>query len=252
MTLEGHDPRNVPAWMGMWTYVEQNGSARGRCPAGWARSPRRSPSRLRDARRHGAALDARARPRALRRTRRRCAHRERHRRRRPRRLRDRPAPAARAAAPPSTAPCRRSRRSSATSALVGEVPDLPARGGAARRPAAGAAHRPAPLPPARTPGRSWGAAGSPRTSSPPCSAPASGCATRSRSGSTGHPVSWCRSGAARRTACCGRAATPSPAGSARARRSRTSTLAGAHATPGAGLPSVGLSAALVAQVIGPA
>jgi len=23
MTLEGHDPRNVPAWMGMWTYVEQ-------------------------------------------------------------------------------------------------------------------------------------------------------------------------------------------------------------------------------------
>jgi UDP-galactopyranose mutase len=22
--LEGHDPRNVPAWMGMWTYVEQN------------------------------------------------------------------------------------------------------------------------------------------------------------------------------------------------------------------------------------
>ena len=29
-------------------------------------------------------------------------------------------------------------------------------------------------------------------------------------------------------------------------------MAGAHATPGAGLPSVGLSAALVAQVIGPA
>ena len=28
--------------------------------------------------------------------------------------------------------------------------------------------------------------------------------------------------------------------------------AGAHATPGAGLPSVGLSAALVAQVVGPA
>ena len=24
MTLEGHDPRNVPAWMGMWSYVEQN------------------------------------------------------------------------------------------------------------------------------------------------------------------------------------------------------------------------------------
>ncbi len=24
MTLEGHDLRNVPAWMGMWTYVEQN------------------------------------------------------------------------------------------------------------------------------------------------------------------------------------------------------------------------------------
>ena len=23
MVLEGHDPRNVPAWMGMWTYVEQ-------------------------------------------------------------------------------------------------------------------------------------------------------------------------------------------------------------------------------------
>ena len=22
--LDGHDPRNVPAWMGMWTYVEQN------------------------------------------------------------------------------------------------------------------------------------------------------------------------------------------------------------------------------------
>jgi UDP-galactopyranose mutase len=29
-------------------------------------------------------------------------------------------------------------------------------------------------------------------------------------------------------------------------------LAGSHATPGAGLPSVGLSAALVAQVVGPA
>ena len=24
MSLEGHDPRNVPAWMGMWSYVEQN------------------------------------------------------------------------------------------------------------------------------------------------------------------------------------------------------------------------------------
>jgi phytoene dehydrogenase-like protein len=24
MALEGHDPRNVPAWMGMWTYVERN------------------------------------------------------------------------------------------------------------------------------------------------------------------------------------------------------------------------------------
>lgn len=24
MVLEGHDPRNVPAWMGMWSYVEQN------------------------------------------------------------------------------------------------------------------------------------------------------------------------------------------------------------------------------------
>jgi UDP-galactopyranose mutase len=24
MTLEGHDLRNVPAWLGMWTYVEQN------------------------------------------------------------------------------------------------------------------------------------------------------------------------------------------------------------------------------------
>jgi UDP-galactopyranose mutase len=28
-------------------------------------------------------------------------------------------------------------------------------------------------------------------------------------------------------------------------------LAGAHTTPGAGLPSVGLSAALVAQLVGP-
>jgi UDP-galactopyranose mutase len=29
-------------------------------------------------------------------------------------------------------------------------------------------------------------------------------------------------------------------------------MAGAHTTPGAGLPSVGLSAALVAQLVGPA
>ena len=57
-------------------------------------------------------------------------------------------------------------------------------------------------------------------------------------------------GAAHRWACCGRAATGAPA------RARTPIpgvyAAGAHATPGSGLPFVGLSAALVAQAIGPA
>ena len=53
-------------------------------------------------------------------------------------------------------------------------------------------------------------------------------------------------------ACCGRAAPPSAAGSARPRPIPGVYAAGAHATPGGGLPFVGLSAALVAQVVGPA
>ena len=65
------------------------------------------------------------------------------------------------------------------------------------------------------------------------------------------PATWSSSGVARRWACAGRAPTVSD------RLGPTTPVpgvyaAGAHATPGAGLPFVGLSAALVAQVIGPA
>ncbi len=75
---------------------------------------------------------------------------------------------------------------------------------------------------------------------------------RSSPGSTGRPATWSSGGAARRSGVrwAGRRTvsdrlgptTPVPGVYA----------AGAHATPGAGLPFVGLSAALVAQVIGPA
>ena len=58
--------------------------------------------------------------------------------------------------------------------------------------------------------------------------------------------------APRRTACCGRAAARSGSGSARAPRSRACTPPARTRRPGAGLPFVGLSAALVAQVVGPA
>ena len=154
--LEGHDLRNVPAWMGMWTYVEQrfgswtvpgrDGVARGRARLAAG-----------DPRRHGAAVHPGPRPRAVRWQGRRRPHRERHRRRRPRRLRDRPAPAARARAERGPDHARDPAGRSATSASSARCPtSRPRWCCTATRcwccaPAAS-------LPPARTRGRSWGAA----------------------------------------------------------------------------------------------
>ena len=184
MALEGHDLRNVPAWMGMWTYVEQNFGA-WTVPGGMGSLADALASRLRDARRDRAALHPGPRPRAVRRPGRRRAHR------------------AAASSTPTRSSCAIDpRRLPALAPMRGAhdagdpAGDLPRRhrrhgarparrGGAARRPDAGAAHRRRRRPRARTRGRSSAAAGSPRTSSPPCSAPASGSATRSRSASTG-------------------------------------------------------------------
>ena len=61
-----------------------------------------------------------------------------------------------------------------------------------------------------------------------------------------------RCGTGRRWACSGRAGPPSAAGSGPTTPIPGVYAAGAHATPGGGLPFVGLSASLVAQVVGPA
>ena len=97
MTLEGHDLRNVPAWMGMWTYVEQNfgvwtvpGGMGSLADALAARLQTRGVTVLLST----AALDLEL----VRRTGRRGPHRQRCHRRRPGRRGDRPPPAARAGA----------------------------------------------------------------------------------------------------------------------------------------------------------
>ncbi len=118
----------------------------------------------------------------------------------------------------------------------GRDPGPGPRGGPARRSDAGGAPRRAGTRTEGRPGPSTVGAGSPRI-----------CwwrwpGTRSTSGSTwwsdttAPRVSSSSTGAGHRWACCGRAAAPSGVGSARPRRSPGVYAAGAHATPGAGLP----------------
>ena len=107
-------------------------------------------------------------------------------------------------------------------------------------------------PRAATPGPCTGAAGSPRTCWSRWPGTASTCATRSSPGSTARRATSSRPGAARRWACCGRGGPRCGAGSGRTPRSRGCTPPGRTRRPGSGLPFVGLSAALVAQAIGPA
>ena len=172
-------------------------------------------------------------------------------RRRPRRLRDRPAAAARAGAagrahdagdPAGDLPHRRRRRGARPAA----------RGGAARRPDGGAAHRRARRPQGA---HAWTLLGRGRLAEDIVTAlQRSGIRVRDQVevrvdrsprdlveewGGSPYGVLWQgRNTVTRRLG----PTTPVPG----------VYMAGAHATPGAGLPSVGLSAALVAQAIGPA
>lgn len=150
----------------------------------------------------------------------------------------------------SSARCRRSRRSSPTSASRVTCPTSPPSWSSTRSrcsPCARAARRPR----AARPGRCTAAAGSPRTCSTRWPATASTSATRSSHASTsprdqvdrwgGSPmgVLWQGRGTVRH-----RLGPTTPIAGVYA--------AGAHAAPGAGVPFVAQSAALVAQVVGPA
>ncbi len=77
-------------------------------------------------------------------------------------------------------------------------------------------------------------------------------ASRSSPGSTSPRATRWTGGVARPGACSGRVARPCAGAWGRGPRSAGVYAAGAHAAPGSGLPFVGLSAALVAQVVGPA
>ena len=151
----------------------------------------------------------------------------------------------------SSARCRPSPRSCATSGSWARCPRCPRRWCCTATPCWSSA-RAAPLRRARTPGPSWAADASPRTSSPRCSAPGSASATRWRCASTGPRSTSCRlwGGSPYGVLWQGRNTVSRRLGP------RTPVpnvlMAGAHATPGAGLPSVGLSASLVAQELGPA
>ena len=138
--MDGHDPRNVPAWMGMWSYVEQNFGV-WTVPGGMGALAEAMTKRLAE---RGVTVllgDHRPRPAA---------------RGRPGGRRSTPTPA------PSTptwscarstrAACRCWRRTSTKTmpaippvvchlGLVGDVPGPAARGGAARRPDPGRAHQ---------------------------------------------------------------------------------------------------------------
>ena len=167
-------------------------------------------------------------------------------------VRDRPASAAGAGAVRASGPCRRSRRSSPTSAWTATLPDLP--------------HEVVlhgdPMLVVRTGGpapdgaAAWTILGRGRLAEDVLRRPRAAQDRHPRrtssAGSTGRRATSSTRGAARRSACCGRAAQ-----TIRGRLGPTTPIpgvyaAGAHATPGSGLPFVGLSAALVAQAIGPA
>ena len=173
-------------------------------------------------------------------------------RRRRRRVRDRPAPTAGARADSCSGRCRPSRRSSPTSASRATCPTCRTRWCCTATRCWSSAPA-APPPTAAPPGPCTAAAGSPRT----CSArwPGTGSTSAQQRRHPHRPLPARprrRAGAAPPRACSGRAArrcgdrlgptTPIPGVYA----------AGAHATPGSGLPFVGLSAALVAQAVGPA
>ena len=160
--LDGHDPRNVPSWMGLWPYVEQNFGV-WTIPGGMGRLAEAMTKRLgerkvqvllgtraRDLRIEGGrvvavdtdqgALDA-----------------------------DVVVVARRPARAPRAGPARRPHHARDP---AGRQPPRPvrrrarpaARGGAARRPDCSWCARTAPPPRAARPGRCWAAAGSPRTS----------------------------------------------------------------------------------------
>ena len=250
---DGHDLRNVPAWHGR-AVVRRAAVRRVDRPGRPRRARDRAGRPPRHPRRHRPDRHHRPRPGAA---------------RGPGRRRSPPRPASStptwSCARSTRAGCPRWRRTSSRT-----MPAIPpvvchvgldrrarpagpaARGGAARRPDARGPHR-RPRPGRRRPrGPSTAAAGSPRTCSARWPGTGSTSASGSSYGSTGRRATSSTRGAARRWACCGR-------GGRRPRRRLGPTTpvpgvyaAGAHATPGSGLPFVGLSAALVAQAIGPA
>ncbi len=206
---EGHDPRNVPAWAGLRSYLEQSFGA-WRVPAalgGMARLTEALEKRM--ATRRVTVLTGtpvldlvvrQGRVAAVRTDGGRAPRRRRG-------LRDRPAPAARAGGPrrphhagdPAGRHPPRSRRRAARPA---------ARAGAPRRPAARRPHRwprtrgPRRLDPARTGQAGRGHAPRPGPARPRRARPGR------RPASTAPRATWSSAGAARRTACCGRAARP--------------------------------------------
>ena len=249
-TADGHEPRDVPAWVGVTAYVEQRFGA-WTVPGGMAAitaGPRAATGHPqgRGPHRHRGARRARARrPRGRR------DHRRRPPRRRRRGRRGRPASAAHARpararddarAPPGRLPPRARRRA------PGPLPTrrcCTATRCSSCAPAAGP-------PTAGTRGRCTAAAGSRRTCWSRWRGAASTCAPQvvtriDRSprdlvelwGGSPLGVRWQGRGTTFR-----RLGPHDPVPGVYA--------AGAHATPGAGLPFVGLSAALVAQVVGPA
>ena len=251
---DGHDPRNVPAWAGLVAYLEQRFGAwtveGGMGVLATALTDRLATRRVTVETRRGRRGRRGPRGQGGRRP-----HLGRRGRRGRRRGGRRPAAAAgagvvRRAHHALDAAGRLPRRAG------GRAPGAPggdaARDGAARRPDARRPDRRHRARRGTRPGRSTGAAGWPRTSCAPWPGTASTCGPTSSSASTAPRARWSSTGAARRSACSGRAGRRSGSRLGPETPVRGVYAAGAHATPGGGLPFVGLSAALVAQAVGPA
>ena len=248
--IDGHDLRNVPVWMGVTSYLEQTFGAwtvpGGLAAIGAALADRLATREVTVELRHLGAGHRAARRPGGRRTHRGAAT-------------STPMPwcarstraGCRRWRGSCTGPCRPSRRSSRTSAWRATCPTCRTRWCCTATRCWWSAPA-APPPTAARRGRSSAAAGSPRTCSARWPGTGSTSARRSSPGSTGPRATSSRPGAAPRSACSGRAARPCATGSARRPRSPVCTPPARTRPPGSGLPFVGLSAALVAEAIGPA
>ena len=250
----GHDPRNVPAWLGLIDYLEQNFGT-WTFPDGFGALAGLLAKRLGERRvtvlTATTALDLEMGadgPSG-------GAHRRRPGRRRPRRGRGRPAPAPRARGHVAPDACRPSRRRSPTSGSSRRRARPAARGRPPRRVRSLTVRTDGTAPRGQgAPGRCWAAGGSPRTSL--VALARHGLDVRDAVETRRRPLTPRPRRAAvraRRAACCGRAArrcsdrlvtrTPLPG-----------VLRGRRRTPAGGgwVPFVGLTAALVAEDVGPA